>query len=474
MLKCLSDVRCKVILVGAAFLVALCASMAGLTYRQAEMLRQQQYRNASAIFDLIVLARRWNARYGGVFVEKGPGVSSNPYLDHPDILGATGKGFTLRSPDEMTRELSELAVAGRGFSFHITSLQLSNLANRADAWETAALKSFQSGARERVEVTNEGGGPLYRLMRPLYVERSCLACHTSEGYKVGDVRGGISVSLPFSSMRTAIRRNTVWMLILAGVLVLAFVGVLYGFVLRLLARLSRQTEELARLNKIKDRFMGMVAHDLRTPLTVTSGVASALIEEIRDEEQLALLRLVGSSSKRMLTLIDDLLDVSQIESGVLELHWREVDMAGLIADVVAGNRLIAHAKEILIREEVAAGIGVVRVDGDRLRQVLDNLLGNAVKYSPAKTTVTVGARVESGRLELWVQDQGPGIVKEELSTVFREFGKGRSRPTAGESSYGLGLAIAKRLVELHRGTLRIDSEPGKGARFTVSIPLSSS
>jgi len=275
-------------------------------------------------------------------------------------------------------------------------------------------------------------------------------------------------------MQTAIRKNTALMLLLAGFLVLAFVAVLYGFVLRLMMRLSRQTEELSKLNKTKDRFMGMVSHDLRTPLTVTSGVASALIEEVKDEEQLALLRLVGSSSKRMLTLIDDLLDVSRIESGILELHQREVDIAGLIDDAVTDNRLIARVKDILIGEDVPAGIGAVRIDPDRLRQVLDNLLGNAVKYSPAKTTVTVGARLLPDRLELWVQDQGPGIKKSESAVIFHEFIKGGARPTAGEPSYGLGLAIAKRLVELHRGTIRIDSEPGKGTRFTISIPRSSS
>ncbi|MEK7234078.1 MAG: ATP-binding protein [Elusimicrobiota bacterium] len=473
-MKWLGDVRTRVILIGGLFLAALCASMMGLASRQAQMLRQQQYREALALFDLIVLTRSWNARYGGVFVEKGPGVLSNPYLAHPDLHGATGKVYTMRSPAEMTREISELALANKGFSFHITSLHLLNRANRADAWETDALKSFQSGVRERTGVTTVDDVPFYRLMRPLYVERSCLTCHTTEGYRVGDVRGGISVSLPASPTQDAITMNTVSMLFLTGVLVVAFIVVMYGFVLRLLTRLSRQTAELLETNKAKDRFLGMVAHDLRTPLTVTSGVALALMAEVKEEEHLALLRLIGSSSKRMITLIDGLLDVAQVKSGTLELHLCETNIADMVVDAVACTRLIAATKAILVRADVAADIGTVRADPVRLRQILDNLLGNAVKYSPAQTTITVGARRESGRFEIWVQDQGLGIEKAELSTVFNEFAMGSARPTAGESSHGLGLAIVKRLVDLHQGTIRIDSELGKGTRLTVSIPCSSS
>ena len=143
----------------------------------------------------------------------------------------------------------------------------------------------------------------------------------------------------------------------------------------------------------------------------------------------------------------------------------------MVADAVACTRLIASTKEILVREDVAADVGTARVDPDRLRQILDNLIGNAVKYSPEKTRVTVGARRESGRLELWVQDQGPGIREEDLSVIFAEFVKGSARPTEGASSHGLGLAIVKRLVDLHRGAIRLDSEIGQGARFTVSFPL---
>jgi len=462
-------VRHSVLIGMVVFIGVLCAAMLGLTYKQTQMLRQQEYANASAVFDLIVLARSWNAHYGGVYVEKTAGVESNPYLKNPDMRTASGKIYTLRNPAQMTRELSTLAMHEHGFSFHITSLQLLNPANAPDPWETDALLSFEKGKREKVETTAMGGARVYRLMRPLYVEASCLTCHAEQGYTLGDVRGGVSVTLPSGPLLDLLKRNTVSMFVLLTLLIVIFVAILYVFILRLMLRLREQASELEELNKTKDQFLGMAAHDLRTPLSIAYGAASALNEELEDESQRTLAKMIVQSSKRMLALIDDLLDVSMIDRGSLELNIQDVNVAVLAREAVANCRLLGLGKGVDIREDLPGELPA-RVDGDRLRQVFDNLICNAMKFSPPKGLVTVGAKREVDRLLLWVENQGAGIRKEELSSVFGEYVKGSSRPTAGESSHGLGLAIVKKLVELHRGTVKVESEPGVSTRFTVELP----
>jgi len=146
-------------------------------YKQDQMLRDRIHSHATALFDLIVLTRRWNAEHGGVFVEKGPGVASNPYLENPDIRDVNGKDYTKKNPALMTREISEYASEAKGFTFHITSLKPKNPNNAADSWEAQALSAFERGETERVEISDYRGSPRYRLMKPLPVEKACLSCH---------------------------------------------------------------------------------------------------------------------------------------------------------------------------------------------------------------------------------------------------------------------------------------------------------
>ncbi|MFA6317515.1 MAG: DUF3365 domain-containing protein, partial [Elusimicrobiota bacterium] len=286
-----------------------------LTERQEAMLNQQEYDQASAVYELLVIAREWNARYAGVFVEKKPGVKSNPFLAHPDIRTASGKTYTLKNPATMTREMSELSRAREGVSFRITSRKPFNPDNGPDPWEAEALHAFDRGAKERTTVELREGRRIFRLMKPLHVDASCLPCHAVQGYKAGQVRGGISVDLPYDDHWLLLRKNALYMALLAILLTILFVTTLYSFIWKLLERLSRQNAELQDLNNTKDRFLGMAAHDLRNPLSVIYSVAKILQPEVAGKPHAGLVDSVAGSAQRMLSLINDLLDAAKINAG---------------------------------------------------------------------------------------------------------------------------------------------------------------
>ena len=145
---------------------------------------------ARVVFNTIVLTRKWNANYGGVYVEKKEGVESNPYLINPDIKTVDGRVFTLRNPAFMTREISEYAEKEGMFKFHITSLKLMNPHNEADEFEKKALLQFETGAVKEVSGTELVNNRTYfRYMAPLYIENDCLQCHKHQNYAVGDSTG---------------------------------------------------------------------------------------------------------------------------------------------------------------------------------------------------------------------------------------------------------------------------------------------
>ncbi len=157
------------------------------------------YEQAESYFDLIVKTRLWNSNYGGVYVLKNHGVESNPYLQQlgikSDIRCEDGISLTMRNPAIMTKEISKL-MEKSGVTFHITSLKLFNPENKPDDFETNALKRFEAGEKKVGLVDRSGPIPMFRYMAPLYIEKSCLSCHHDQGYKIGDIRGGISVNIP--------------------------------------------------------------------------------------------------------------------------------------------------------------------------------------------------------------------------------------------------------------------------------------
>lgn len=244
-----------------------------------------------------------------------------------------------------------------------------------------------------------------------------------------------------------------------------------------LANLQRQMAkaniELARLNEQKNQLLGMAAHDLRNPLGVIMSYAKFLdrIAGVRlDDQERRFLAQIAKSSQFMLRLLEDLLDVSQIESGKLQLNLAPLDLAAAVAGSVELNRMLAGAKNIAIELPPQAAPLWVEADATKIEQVLNNLISNAVKYSPPGTTVGVTLEADAGEVTVRVRDQGQGIPAAELSRLFQPFSKTSVKSTGGEKSTGLGLAITRRIVEGHGGRIGVESRVGEGSRFSFSLP----
>ena len=160
---------------------------------------------ARNMFRMVMLTRNWNASHGGVYVPVTPQTPPNRYLDHPrrDVMTTDGVALTMVNPAYMTRLIGNMSVEDGGVRFHLTSLRPVQPANRADAWEVKALQAFEQGAREATSIEAGADGPQLRYMAPLVVQESCLACHEKQGYKVGDIRGGLSVSQRYAPIEAA-------------------------------------------------------------------------------------------------------------------------------------------------------------------------------------------------------------------------------------------------------------------------------
>ncbi|MBI5075146.1 MAG: diguanylate cyclase [Nitrospirae bacterium] len=246
-----------VISISLIVVLSFVAIFTAATLTNRTLIYEQAGAEARALFTSIVMARKWNSHYGGVYVEKTPGMQSNPYLVNPDLTTTDGRVFTKKNPALMTREISELADKEGLFSFHITSLKPLNPENRADAFEQEALKGFSQGITEYFRDEQKPGKTLFRYMAPLYVESSCLECHAQEGYKVGEVRGGISVTFDISTLHRLRKLNTLITLSLGAAstaLLLALVFVFTNRLMKQIAQARQKIETMAIIDELTSLF----------------------------------------------------------------------------------------------------------------------------------------------------------------------------------------------------------------------------
>lgn len=238
--------------------------------------------------------------------------------------------------------------------------------------------------------------------------------------------------------------------------------------------LVKKNAELDRLNQQKNQFLGIAAHDLRNPLEVILMYSQFLLEDAKDvleEEQIDFINTIRSSSSFMLNLVNNFLDYSKIEAGKLELELSKVDLKKLIEENVKRNQILAERKEIQIDFTAEDEIPLMLLDESKIEQVLNNLIGNAVKFSSHNDIIKICLQKRDSDVVIKVEDNGPGISADEAEKLFHPFEKGKNKATAGEKSTGLGLAIVKRIVEGHGGKISVESEAGKGSVFLFSLPL---
>ncbi|MBK8431355.1 MAG: HAMP domain-containing histidine kinase [Chloroflexi bacterium] len=234
--------------------------------------------------------------------------------------------------------------------------------------------------------------------------------------------------------------------------------------------IAKKNAELERLNREKNHFLGMAAHDLRSPLHTILGYSDLLIRISDQPAQQEYLQVIFNATLFMARLIDDLLDVTKIEGGNLQLEYDTVNLASLITSNAAVNRSIAAHKQIELIYQLDETVPKAVVDSAKIEQVLNNLISNAIKFSEPENKVVIRLERAEENFLISVKDDGRGITSEHQSHLFQPFQQGQTG-TDGEKSTGLGLAIVKRIVERHGGKIWFESKLEQGTTFFVSIPL---
>ena len=239
--------------------------------------------------------------------------------------------------------------------------------------------------------------------------------------------------------------------------------------------LQAANEKLRELDRLKSSFVSMVSHELRTPMTSIKGYVDNLLDGVAgplNEKPTYYLKRVQHNVERLTRMINDLLDLSRIEAGAVQLQLGSVSIPELLNDVVEGFQTIATEKSVSVKAHSMSGLPLIQGDRDKLYQVLNNLIQNAIKFTPRGGTILVEGRAgPPGYVQICVSDTGCGIGPEELPRVFERFYRGESVPIENRGA-GLGLAITKNLIELHKGRIWVESTSGEGSRFLFTLPVS--
>ena len=497
-----------------------------------KLVLEQVDQQARALFRQIVLTREWIADHGGIFTEKVLWKEPSPYLAEPELVDIQGRKYVKQTPAMVTKELSQYAREKGMYWFHITSLKLLNPENAPDDFERNALTEFESGRTKEISIIEDiESHKFYRYIAPLYIEETCLKCHSHQGYKTGDVRGAISVTVPMDPALSMIRSGRTG-LVLASVSTIGFLMiVLYIMMKELVVRPVNQLKtsiedfskgrntgttviktgdelevlsksfvdmshtlteyhselesrvqtatqslklantRLTELNEKKSDFIAKISHELRTPMTSIKGAMDYLAvkvpgiagsgKDVRDVMEF--LDVIKKNADRLIRMVNDTLDLERIESGMYDLHITNVDMLALIKEVVISFQSVTSERGIIF--EIKANPRVfVNADQDRIRQVLINLVSNAISFSPDNSEIHFDVDESDSAVIVTLTDEGPGIPSDVKKKIFDKF------YTIGKRhGTGLGLAICKGIIEAHGGEINVltDVETGNAIFFTL-------
>ncbi|OGS37723.1 MAG: hypothetical protein A2293_09390 [Elusimicrobia bacterium RIFOXYB2_FULL_49_7] len=232
--------------------------------------------------------------------------------------------------------------------------------------------------------------------------------------------------------------------------------------------LEDSNQRLKELDKLKSEFVSVVSHELRTPLTGIIGFAKTLLKvKVSDEQRGNYLRIIESEGKRLSTLIEEFLDISRIESGNIELQLQECNLVRVIEETVTG---LVVPRDVAIETIAPNGPLIVQADTNKVKQVIANILNNAVRYTQPGQKITISAEDRGNEILISIKDRGPGITKEDKDKVFDKFYRGKDDVSNKSRGSGLGLAIAKGIMDMHKGRIWVESEPGQGSNFKFTFP----
>jgi signal transduction histidine kinase len=241
------------------------------------------------------------------------------------------------------------------------------------------------------------------------------------------------------------------------------------------AELTIKNKELSELNKEKNTILGVAAHDIRNSAGAIKSFTDILLERLKSKEyiekEIRILSIVNSASNNLLQLVTNILDISKIESGQIKLNKIDSDYNSFIESRIDLLQIIAQQKKISIVFEKNVEVKNVSFDPIYLTEVIDNLISNAIKFSNSNNKIKIVVILISNWLRTEIIDSGIGIQSSEIDRLFKPFSKTSSRPTSGESSSGLGLAIAQKVIKLHGGEIGVESKVNEGSTFYFTLPL---
>lgn len=498
--------------------LVICCSVSVTFYRassyQEDLVVDMATRQAEMLFHQIRLTRQWVADHNGLFLIKAPGVEENPFLSNETIQDKEGNWLVKRNPAMVTRELSAYAAReGLGY-FNVTSLNLVNPDNAPDDFEQQSLKKFEAGLDEIVVVENVDGKYRLRYMAPLKVGERCLGCHYDQGYSAGDIRGGMSVTIPMDWAFAEIRTNNRMVLnigIATIVIVILMIFVMFDrLVIKRLKVLEEEMDQYPRYNNTSNlsqveshdeigalaqrfrklcqrieqsqqeldasreqvcqsekmaalgRLVAGVSHEINNPLGGMQNCIQTLHKHPDNPETVTrYLGLLNQGVVRIKNTVQQLLKIGRKEPLVQRLG--NVDqMIRECLELTCMGRSDIQVHALLDVQQP------IQISMESLRQVIVNLTGNAVQaMDKSGGTLTVTSHVDRESLVIEVKDTGPGIAPQHLSKIFEPF---FTTKEVGEGT-GLGLSISYSLVERMGGELTASNRPGGGAIFIVVIPL---
>jgi len=247
---------------------------------------------------------------------------------------------------------------------------------------------------------------------------------------------------------------------------------LYSDLQKTSADLDTANKRLQQLDKAKDEFVSLASHELRTPMTAIKSYVWMVLNDRSGQKTKEYLQLVFNSTERLIHLVNDMLDISRIESGRVQLKLEPFDMSELLKQIVDEFKARAADKKITLSLSDSVTLPLVTADRDKIMQVLENLVGNSLKFTDSGGKITLASRLSGDYLETSVTDTGRGVSEDEIGKLFTKFERGGSPlTTLSEPGTGLGLYLCKQYVELHKGTIAVKSKVGQGSTFAFNLPL---
>ncbi|MDR2400721.1 MAG: response regulator [Deferribacteraceae bacterium] len=462
---------------------------------------------ARTIYDTDMYYWRLNLTLGGLYVETSDKARPNLYLPEGQRTVVTRSGTTLTylNPTYMTRLVYELGVVNTELKRHITSEKPMREANKPDDWEALALSKIREGELEYSELITDPSGMQYlRYMGPLKIEERCIPCHTTQGYKYGEIAGGVATQISYEPYLLSINQTTqvlvvshiaVWVILL--IILLASTANLLGNLDRRYAaeddvikfntdlerivddrteslRVAKESAE--GVNRAKTVFLNNISNEVSTPLSGVLESTEALLSTRLSSDQRARLAMIRKAGNNLMELMSDIMFFSKLESGAVSLSRDEINLSNFIYSAVGSVSHLAHEKNLDLIVDIDPEIPeFVFCDALRVAQVLMNLLSNAIKYTNSgnvllsvsiqnKDTSTVALRFA-------VSDTGIGIPKENQERIFDVFELQAKDIASKSGGTGLGLAISKKLLFMMGSKINLDSEVGSGSRFWFDLYL---